>query len=48
MSEEDRYFLARIPHINTKLGTIGVLSFSQDIPEGWERLQLEEAKPYLE
>jgi hypothetical protein len=47
LSEEDRQLLNRIRHISTPIGTIGVLSFNEDIPEGWERLQLEEARPFL-
>ena len=33
--------------ITTKLGTIAILNFSKDIPLDWERLQLEDARPYL-
>ena len=40
-------FLQQLRHIDTKIGIIGILDFKEDIPEGWERLNLEEAKPYL-
>ena len=48
IKSSQQHFLSTVRHIDTKIGTIAVLSFKEDIPEGWERLQLEEAQPYLE
>ena len=39
-SSKETEFLNSVPHIDTKLGTIAVLNFKEDIPEGWERLQI--------
>ena len=46
LGAEDQ-FLQHIRHINTKIGTIAILGFKEDIPESWERLDLDEAKPYI-
>ena len=46
-SSKEKEFINSIPHIETKIGTIAILNFQQDIPEGWERLSLEDAQPYL-
>jgi hypothetical protein len=37
-----------VRHINTNIGIIAILGFDEDIPEGWERLRLEEGKAFLE
>jgi hypothetical protein len=37
-----------VNHCRTELGTVAILSFSKKIPEGWERLTLEEGMKVID
>jgi hypothetical protein len=39
LSTQDKELLNRISHVQTNIGTVAVLGFSEDIPQGWERLR---------
>ena len=39
LSTQDKELLNRISHVQTNIGTVAVLGFNEDIPQGWERLR---------
>ena len=39
--------LTQRKHINTPLGVVAVFKFSDNFPQGWERLNYQEAQPFL-
>lgn len=42
LSPREQEMVQRRAHISTKLGLVVVLGFDEAIPEGWERLTMEE------
>jgi len=47
LSYQDQQVLQQCRHVNTPLGIVAILNFSQPFPQGWERLNYQEAQPIL-
>ena len=46
LSPQDQQVLSRCRHVDTPLGIVAILNFSQQFPPGWERLNYQEAQSH--
>ena len=47
LSPQDQQVLQQCKHANTPIGVVAILNFSNQFPQGWERLSYQEAQPIL-
>jgi hypothetical protein len=47
LSPQDQQVISQCRHVDTPLGIVAILNFSQQFPQGWERLNYQEAQPII-
>ena len=47
LSPQDQNVCQALKHVNTPIGIVAILNFSQPFPQGWERLSFQEAQGIL-
>lgn len=47
LTPQDQQLLQRVKHTNTPSGIVAILNFSDQFPQGWERLSYQEAQSFI-